>query len=79
MKPNQILLTFPDKATADFVRNRVAGKGHCLEDYIVDNMDWDSGLYCEEDGFTSEDCKMCEFADVCERDDIGESSKDGME
>lgn len=71
MKPNQILLTFPDKITADFVRNRMAGKGDCLEDYIVDNMDCDGGLDCEEPGFTPSDCERCEYVDVCERDDIG--------
>lgn len=71
MKPNQILLTFPDEATANFVRNRIAGKGDCLEDYIVANMEFDCGLDCEEPGFTSDDCMGCEYVDVCERDDIG--------
>jgi hypothetical protein len=68
MKRNQILLTFADKATADYVKLVCRRKGTGLESYIVDNFEWDDMPACL-DGVTEvynwKDCKVCDHSDRC--------------
>lgn len=46
MSENTITLTFPDKETADYVRLVCTRKCIRLEDYIIDNFEWDDKPEC---------------------------------
>jgi hypothetical protein len=66
--PEQIVLAFADKQTADYVRRTVRRKGTTLEGYIVDNFEWDTQLDCityEQKQITKGMCKDCEYSDKC--------------
>jgi hypothetical protein len=62
---NQILLTFKDKETADYVRLVCRRKGTHLAQYILDNFEWDDPLPCLVDlNETHESSKeICEGCD----------------
>ena len=64
---NQIILTFPDKKTADYVRLVCRRRGMALEAYIIDNFEWDETLPClvdsdEEHEPSKEICEGCDQA-----------------
>ena len=63
MNPEQILLTFADKETADYVRLICRRKGIALEAYIVDNFEWDDKPDCISD--CNYRCILCEYNDKC--------------
>ena len=42
---NQILITFHDKETAEYVRRVCRRKGTDLATYILDNFEWDKGFW----------------------------------
>jgi len=66
MKPTQILLTFADKETADYVKMVCRRKGISIPDYIVENFDWDSMPDCIEDSaYDSHTCYECEYNERC--------------
>ena len=69
---NQVLLTFEDETTTDYVRKVCRRKATNLESYILDNFEWDSKLPCIDEGPLREDCKYCDFKDKCP-DAIGSS------
>lgn len=61
---NQILLTFKDEATADYVRLVSSRKGYDLENYILGNFEWDDRFPCLEK-IDPKDCKICDFFESC--------------
>lgn len=67
LKSNQILLTFKDKDTADYVRLVCRRKGISLDEYILGNFEWDDTLYCLIEGgnITADTCDGCDYADRC--------------
>lgn len=66
MTENTIRLVFADKETADYVRLVCTRKGITLEDYIIDNFEWDDKLSClVEDQINEEVCDGCQYSDVC--------------
>jgi len=66
-----IILKFKDKETADYVRLICKRKGITLEDYIIDNFEWDDEPYCFYYGqgapleVNSDVCDGCEYLDTC--------------
>lgn len=72
MTPNndsaQIILTFADKETAEYVRLVCRRKGTDLESYILDNFEWDDQLECINDPpkkITVKTCDDCDFIETC--------------
>jgi len=70
MGDNQIVLTFADKETADYVRIVCKRKGTTLEQYIIGNFEWDDQLFCLSDlnegqKITVEICEGCDFIEKC--------------
>lgn len=70
LEPNQILLTFEDKATVEFIKKTMHRRGLDLAVYICDNLDWDGMLPCivaEDRGepITADTCDGCDYADRC--------------
>jgi hypothetical protein len=70
LKNNQILLTFKDQGTADYVKLICRRKGYDLESYILDNFEWDDLLHCQSDlnegePITAIICDGCNFSDKC--------------
>ena len=68
MKPNQLLLTFADSETTDYVKLVCRRKGTSLESYIIDNFEWDDKLYCMSFphlSITWRTCDGCEYSDRC--------------
>lgn len=68
IKDNQILLTFPDKETADYVLLIARRKGFNIPDYILDNFEWDDRLDCIDNPpkkITVKTCEGCDFTDRC--------------
>jgi len=66
VKPNQHLLAFADKDTADYVKLVCRRKGTSLESYIVDNFDWDEMPECIENlEYDWEACSDCDYSDRC--------------
>ncbi len=59
-----IILTFADEETANYINTICKRKGTTLEDYIIDNFEWDDQLECL-DGATKEMCEYCDYADKC--------------
>jgi len=68
---NQIVLTFEEKKTVDYIKKVCRRKGITLEDYIIDNFEWDDMPACfwEEvkvnGKITKETCEDCEFIENC--------------
>jgi len=67
---NQIVLSFKDKETADYVRLVCRRKGTDLESYILDNIEWDDPLPCSSDlnegeKITVETCDGCDQRSHC--------------
>jgi hypothetical protein len=69
MTPTQLLLTFADEETADYVKLVCRRKGISLESYIVDNLEWDNKPDClYPDVLTKIPkgvCHECEFNETC--------------
>ena len=71
MNNKQIVLTFTDKETADYVRLVCRRKSITLENYIIGNFEWDRDPYCFNYGqgaplkVNSEVCEGCDFMDKC--------------
>jgi len=70
LQPNQILLTFKDKETADYVRLVCRRKAINLADYVVDNFEWDDQISClsdlnEGEKITGETCDGCDHITTC--------------
>ena len=63
--PNQIILTFGDEETVDYVKKICRRKGIVLEEYILDNFEWDSPLQCMNDEDVKVDCSGCDYIDRC--------------
>lgn len=61
---NQILVTFKDKSTVDYILLVSRRKGYDLGDYIEGNFEWDDMLPCI-DKINSEDCQFCDFREQC--------------
>ena len=61
---NQILVTFKDKATVDYILLVSRRKGYDLGDYIEGNFEWDDMLPCI-DKINPEDCQFCDFREQC--------------
>jgi len=59
-----IVLTFADKETADCVKLVCKRKGTTIEDYIIDNFEWDEQLPCLEN-VTKDMCDECDFSTRC--------------
>lgn len=69
-KPTQILLNFGDKETVDYINLVCRRKCIDLEDYILDNFEWDDKLPCmdENDSVRDDDpfcCVGCDYAVTC--------------
>jgi hypothetical protein len=63
---NQILLTFNDGETAEYVRVVSRRKAVSLEDYIIDNFEWDDTLACMGvKKITNQTCKGCDQSSHC--------------
>ena len=67
MKKNQILLTFDDEETTEYIKTVCRRKGVTLERYILENFEWDTMPECfyvkpEE---VEQACKECEYNYVC--------------
>lgn len=67
MKKNQILLTFDDEETTEYIKTVCRRKGVALERYILENFEWDTLPECfymkpEE---VEQSCGECEYNDVC--------------
>lgn len=66
IKENQILLSFADKETADYVRLVCRRKNTNLESYILDNFEWDDQPECIHEGkVTKTFCKDCDERSHC--------------
>jgi len=69
MKGNTICLIFADKETADYIRLICSRKSTTIEDYIVDNLEWDDKPECLVSGDVLEPahdmCYECEYSDTC--------------
>ena len=68
MNENTIILTFPDADTANYVRLVCSRKSITLEDYIIDNFEWDDKLPCRTYYVpfpTVETCEGCDYSDKC--------------
>lgn len=65
MKQTQLLLTFADKETADYVKLVCRRKSTSLESYIVGNMEWDSMPECIESEYDRRTCKGCDYSGRC--------------
>jgi hypothetical protein len=68
--PNQILLTFDDEGSANYVRLLCRRTGIALETYILDNFEWDDQPECFSDfgdgeAITKEICNGCSYSDIC--------------
>jgi len=68
--PNQVLLTFEDKETAEYVRLVCRRKGTDLPAYILDNFEWDDPIEClssfnEDEKITAATCEGCEHNLTC--------------
>lgn len=61
---NQILVSFKDRATVDYILLVSRRKGHDLGDYIEGNFEWDDMLPCV-DKINPEDCQFCDFRESC--------------
>ncbi len=62
---NQIVLTFEDKETVDYIKTVCRRKGITLEGYILDNFEWDDQLPClsdlnENEPITNLTCAGCD-------------------
>ncbi len=58
--PNQILLTFDDAETVEYIKLVCRRARIDLEGYILDNFEWDGDLPCIENGeVTTECCEGC--------------------
>jgi hypothetical protein len=68
---NQILVTFEDKSTVDYILLVSRRKGYDLGDYIQGNFEWDDMLPCI-DKINPEDCQFCDFREQCP-DRVGEA------
>jgi hypothetical protein len=62
---NTIVLTFADDDTADYVRNICRRKGITLEDYILDNFEWDDQPECIFEKISADCCDGCQYNDSC--------------
>lgn len=68
---NQIVLTFEEKETVEYILLVCRRKGINLPQYIIDNFEWDDKPACfwEEDKvngkITKETCDGCEFIKEC--------------
>jgi hypothetical protein len=67
---NQIVVTFPDIQTADYVRLVCRRKAIDLAGYIVDNFEWDDVPEClsafnENKKITVKTCDGCEHIEHC--------------
>ena len=60
-----VVLTFADKETADYVKLVCKRKGTTLEDYIIDNFEWDEQLPCLEEQPIKDMCEECDFSSCC--------------
>ncbi|MDD2246408.1 MAG: hypothetical protein PHC39_04935 [Proteiniphilum sp.] len=70
LKDTQILLTFPDKETADYAKLISRRKCVSLESYIIDNYEWDSPLECMQEFNNGKKvkwtmCRDCEYNECC--------------
>lgn len=68
MSASSITLHFADEATANYVRLVCTRKSITLEDYVLDNFEWDDQPYCFSDEvteITSEVCDGCEYLESC--------------
>jgi hypothetical protein len=66
MKPTQILLTFADAQTAEYVKLMCRRKGTSLESYIVDNFEWDDEPECFGDEMIDYAmCSHCDYKKKC--------------
>ena len=68
--PENIILTFKDKETADYVRLVCRRKAINLADYVVDNFEWDDQISClsdlnEGEKITGETCDGCDHITTC--------------
>ena len=60
-----IVLTFADKETVDYIQLVCRRKGTTLEDYIIDNFEWDEHLPCIKYKITKGMCESCNFSSKC--------------
>jgi hypothetical protein len=65
MIPTQLLLTFADKETADYVKTVCRRKGTSLESYILGNMEWDTMPECIESEYDWKTCHSCDYSNRC--------------
>jgi hypothetical protein len=70
LEDRQIVLTFADKETIDYVKLVCRRKGTSLESYIVGNLEWDDKLECIS--FSGKGlminwrmCNRCDYSDRC--------------
>jgi len=64
----KIILLFEDKETVDYIKSVCRRKGIGLEDYILDNFEWDDQPECLQSEISKiiiETCKYCDFSDRC--------------
>lgn len=64
----QVLLRFCDVETAEYVRLVCRRKNTTLEDYIIDNFEWDDQPECIRNtvgAITSKVCEGCDFSENC--------------
>lgn len=69
-KRRQIIITFPDIETADYIRLVSRRKGIDLAGYIEDNFEWDTQIEClsafnDEKKITKKTCEDCEYIETC--------------
>lgn len=67
---NQIVLTFSDEETAEYIRLVCRRKGIDLAGYVNDNLEWDDQIYClsafnPSDKLTADICEGCQYIDTC--------------